>query len=283
MKLTFALICLFSVNSFALSNAQLKRFRDVAVKITNNEQSSGGSGSIVQSDANGSIILTNRHVCGVAVDGGVVVKGDKAYRIVSYKLSPNHDLCLVKIRQNLKVQLVVSQVIPTPPDRSFVSGHPLLLPNIITEGHFSDEMDVQIMTGVRPCTAEEGKEDPMTCMFMGGFPILENYSSQVVSNLIQPGNSGSPVLNAKGELSGVIFAGSGELGFGLIVPHIYVVYFMATESSVKAIIPGTTTNAKKSDSSVTEAKRRCAKATSYPNNKIRDLCRSLKFNDLVVR
>lgn len=275
MKFLFATILLFSINSFALTNAELERFRQVAVKVTNLEANHGGTGSIIRSDRKGSIILTNRHVCGVVEEGGLIIKDKKSYKVKAFKKSPDHDLCLIKISENLGVSLQVSLSKPVAPQKSFVTGHPLLMPNIITEGHFSDEITIQILVDVRECTEEEAKQDPMTCMFVG-FPILESYNAQVTSNLIQPGNSGSAVLNEYGEIAGVVFAGQGQLGFAIIVPHAYVVYFLVSEDMLpyeKPTKKTQTTSAK--EQRMKTIKERCITTTTYPNTKVSSICRSL--------
>jgi hypothetical protein len=64
--------------------------------------------------------------------------------------------------------------------------------------------------------------------------------ARVVSNLIQPGSSGSGVFNQQGELIGVVFAGaSRDFSFGFIVPQEYVLDFVKTAHNLAWVAVGT--------------------------------------------
>jgi hypothetical protein len=52
----------------------------------------------------------------------------------------------------------------------------------------------------------------------------------LVTATISPGSSGSAVYNSDMELSGVVFAGSGDLGYAWTVPYEYVRGFLLKES-----------------------------------------------------
>jgi hypothetical protein len=87
--------------------------------------------------------------------------------------------------------------------------------------------------GMKPCTIDDMK-DPngaLLCFFLGGFPIERTFESQVISATIQAGNSGSAVYNNNGEVAGLVFAGSGDLSYALIVPQEYIENFIRNELS----------------------------------------------------
>lgn len=275
-------ITLFSVSSFAINDTDTSRFRDVSVMITNDSQNHGGTGSIINSNTKGSTILTNKHVCQVVKQGGKVVTPGGVYTVRSYKEYPMHDLCLVKIKENLGQSLKLSRTLPQPADKSYVTGHPLLMPNIVTEGHFSDRVIIQVLMDVRDCTDKEREEDPVGCDFFGK-EVVETFKSQVVSNLIQPGNSGSAVLNSKGELAGVVFAGRGQLGYGLIVPQDFVAFFLTNHEALEWSTPGKTKPTKQTGSDRrSKSQSNCAKTANYPTLKIAKLCGLLK-QDMIYR
>lgn len=207
----------------------VKELKEVTAQISNPAMSSGGSGSVIQADLNGSVILTNQHVCEATEPGWIVTVNGSQSRINKIKFFDKHDLCLVHVSKNFGKTVKLSRRIPNATEKSVVSGHPLMMPQIVTEGHFSDEIEIEVMVDVRACTPEEEKQYGFECMF--GMPVTKLYKSQLTSNLIQPGNSGSAVFNEKGEVAGVIFAGAGEIGFAFIVPAIYVTYFVVNSSS----------------------------------------------------
>lgn len=206
-------------------------YAKTSVMITRSDGRSGGSGVIVSSKRNESKILTNAHVCNVIKYGGIVRSETKKALVKYYQVSTIHDLCLVTVNSNFKINTVMAKDEPKIYDEAIVSGSPHLLPTIVTKGHFSEKQFVNVMTGVRPCTTTE-QMDPelgMLCAMIGGLPIIRQYEAQVVSNTIQPGSSGSAVFNEEGELSGLVFAGNGDFSYGLIVPYSYIANFFDRE------------------------------------------------------
>ena len=202
-----------------------------SVMITRYDGRSGGSGVILSSSKNSSKILTNAHVCEVVAKGGIV-RSDTARGIVkSYKVSEVHDLCLITTNNNFKVNTVVAQETPELYQDAAVVGHPALMPTIVTKGVFSQKELITVVVGSRPCTDEE-KADSRTnviCFFMGAMPLVRTFEAQVVSSTIMPGSSGSPVFNMNGEISGLVFAGSGNFGYAYVVPFEYISNFLEFE------------------------------------------------------
>lgn len=207
------------------------------VMITNLKGNSGGSGSIVETSISESKILTNAHVCvGALKEGGKVRKvNGEEYRVTGYHLSDDHDLCLVTVAADLKHSARLASSPPKPYDEATISGHPSLLPNLLTKGHFSGRMIIEVMVGARKCTARDA-QDPKTgilCVVFGMVPIVKSFESVVASPTIMPGSSGSPVLNSDNEISGVVFAGSMGLSYAFIVPYESVRNFLLKEMKKK--------------------------------------------------
>jgi S1-C subfamily serine protease len=202
-----------------------------SVMITTLNGLSGGSGVIFSSYETYSIILTNKHVCEVIKYGGSVVTNDnQKYFISLYKFSKIHDLCLIQVNNNLKINSKLSITAPKPGEPAYIVGHPNLLPTTITEGHFSGHQTIEVLVGIKPCTSEHlTVPEAILCVFMGGIPDYKAYDSQVVSALIKPGSSGSPVYNSRGEIAGLVFAGSGDIGFAFVVPYEYIDLFLTKE------------------------------------------------------
>lgn len=247
-----------------------------SVMITNMVGNSGGSGVVISSSATESRVLTNHHVCHLAENGALVVSDTVKAMVVSYQVSDYHDLCLIKVNANLGVSTKVATHEPALYSESIVVGHPALYPTVISRGNFAKELIVQVMTGFKPCTEEDLVGDnAMFCIFLGGIPVIKTYEAQLTSSLIMPGSSGSPVFNEAGEVSGLVFAGSGDIGFGLLVPLDYVSYFVNTEvKSLPIQKPNTETTAT-AQTSRSKLKDICT-TNSTSEVKILNLCKFLR-------
>lgn len=234
---------LFAVANSVLANkTPASDIRLTSVKIVNRALNHGGTGIILQSTSTKSTVLTNDHVCKVIKDGGIVrTAGGADYQVTAIVESRVSDLCLASVDADLKYNTEIAPFPPSKYDMSQVSGHPGLMPNIVSTGHFSGRETIQVLTGFRACTKEEEEspETSLACAFFGGLPVLKSYESVLVSSTIMPGSSGSGVYNADGKLSGVVFAGQGGFGYAWTVPYEQVINFLYAEAF---IAPVTTIN-----------------------------------------
>jgi S1-C subfamily serine protease len=207
-----------------------QEYASTSVMITRYDGRTGGTGVIISSKRNQSQVLTNAHVCSLLKNGGIIRSDSTKGVVKSYQVSNIHDLCLITTNTNFHINTVISDNQPEVYDDAIVSGHPHLLPNIVTHGHFSQKEIVNILTGFRRCRINDLFGDNAEyCQHLGVIPIIKSLEAQIVSATIMPGSSGSAVFNAKGELSGLVFAGSGAFGYGMIVPQEYLVSFFETE------------------------------------------------------
>lgn len=213
-----------------ISNEELSR---TSVMVVRADERGGGTGSIISSSPTESLILTNNHVCEAISKGGTVITANgRKHNVTGYRASQLHDLCMISVAANLKVNTATASEAPAPFSDAIVSGHPSLLPNIVTRGHFSERELVNVMTGFRKCTDEDKKRGAeLLCMMLGGIPVISRYEAQIISATIQPGSSGSAVYNSRGEISAVVFAGSGPFAYGITVPFEAVNNFVNKEYS----------------------------------------------------
>lgn len=229
-----ALAVLSYVPAPSLPSLTTNHPQEFTVMITNLTESGGGSGSVVKTSKYESIILTNRHVCEGALKQGGLVKtvSGKKHLVTGYVTATEHDLCAVTVAADLKNTVKVSDKGPEMYDKTIITGHPNLLPNMITTGVFSDRIIISVMMGARKCT-EADRQDPKNaafCAFFGIVPIIQHFEAQVSTATIMPGSSGSAVLNGDGDLVGVAFAGSGRsLSYAFIVPYEAVLQFLNNE------------------------------------------------------
>lgn len=222
---------LIGVASFIQGKKQSNDIRNSSVMITNSRGSSGGTGIILHSHKNDSLILTNAHVCGVVKKGGTVRTANSVYQVNSYIESKLSDLCLVKVLADLGVNTEISKKDPKFYDKAIVSGHPHLMPNVITEGHYSGRRIIDVAIGFRKCTDKdlENPDTGMACVTLGSLPIIRSFESVLVTATIMPGSSGSGVYNQDQDLTSVVFAGSGDLGYAWTVPYEQVRNFLDEE------------------------------------------------------
>lgn len=197
----------------------------VTVKITDLSSMSGGSGVILQSKNDRSFILTNSHVCEVATNGGLIHTNKEKLMVNAMAHYKRHDLCLIRVLKDLGVNTLLAPKEPKIYSEAIISGHPALMPTIITKGHFSGYEIIDVFLGYRECTEEELED--VDCIMYGNKVKVKKFYSQVVSATIIPGSSGSAVYNSNGEISGVVFASkSRELAYAYIVPYAYVSDFI---------------------------------------------------------
>ncbi len=245
-------------NVEVLNPTTTAEFAETSVQILHQSRGGGGSGVIYRSTDKGTTVLTNRHVCVVTTNGGWVLHNDKYYVVDGYKPSKFHDVCFVHIRENLGVNTELAPNAPKRYSAANISGHPNLLPHVRSRGDFSSEEPIQLVVGMKPCTAKdlekmekEGDFDSLLmCIFLGGLPIYETFDSQLVTGLILPGSSGSAVFNDESQIAGLVFASaSRELHYAQVVPLRYVKFFVEQESKnkgwTKPVAPAPKASAKK--------------------------------------
>lgn len=228
--ITIAYVSGFKIGSNTRYPKNIKEYSQTSVMITNFARNSGGTGVVYQSSAGYSKILTNAHVCGVVVNGGLVQSETTTGVVSSYQISENHDLCLITTSTDFGVNTSIAKTAPELFTKASIVGYPALLPTLITEGHWSHKRVVQILYSFKECTEEDWKsKNGLMCLLLGGIPLVKTLEAQVVSATIMPGSSGSAIYNDSGEIAGLVFAGSGQLGYALAVPQEYVRNFIFNE------------------------------------------------------
>ncbi len=172
------------------------------------QEGDSGSGSII--DAQG-YVLTNKHVVKDAYKVYVSLADGSRFEAKVVGIDPENDLAVIKFSPPKNVKLTV---IPYGDSsrlrvgqKLLAIGNPFGLERTLTRG---------IVSGIgRPVSQTERAQDGSS-------------STVVIQNMIQtdasinPGNSGAPLLNARGELIGVntmIYSPSGgSVGIGFAVP-----------------------------------------------------------------
>lgn len=152
----------------------------------------GGTGFQIISPSGKRYTLTNRHICKMGKEL-VVFHSNGSYKTLKVlHISKQHDLCLMEPLQDQRPLKIASNV--DLHERIWLVGHPALRPLTLESGHFAGKVNIQL----RVKCAEEST------------PYLlctQTYFAHYINNIAYGGNSGSPVVNAFGNVVGVLFAG----------------------------------------------------------------------------
>jgi len=135
-----------------------------------------GAGSGIVWDANG-LILTNNHVVGRRTPI-VILQDDREYESKLLARDPDVDLALLSIDASGLTPLQPAPVSPRVGEMVFAFGHPWGQRNTVTRGIVSALVSAQNRRGET-------------------LPVVRSDAP------LAPGNSGGPLVNAKGEVDGI--------------------------------------------------------------------------------
>lgn len=214
-----ALIVLFTALPQFHEQYLLRILSPSVVKITPvDNHYTGGTGFQLETP-DGPRIITNAHVCEVSDNGVVLLHTDKPKKIAKIiKVDEVADLCMIEA-----VGGMPSLKMGSPASRRqevAVLGHPLLQPQTFSKGRVLSEELVEIPVGY--ANAEDKCDEfpqayPKPTFF--GTLCFRGFIGVLISAVIYPGNSGSPVVNIWGNVVGVVFAGNSRNNHGIYVPY----------------------------------------------------------------
>lgn len=182
----------------------------------------GGTGFAIRGPSGKPYLVTNGHVCDVAVDGKVAAKiqGQQRLRILKViEVSETTDLCLVEGIESAKPLPIASNLFAL--RRVHVLGYPRLRPLTYSMGYVVVREEIEISMGdydEKTCKGPSYSRAQVPFMGMLIDLCVRKLEAIDTSAVIYPGNSGSPVFNDRGSVVGVIFAGSNDTNFGAMIP-----------------------------------------------------------------
>lgn len=178
---------------------------------------SGGTGFFVKTAKGQTYVLTNRHICELAIDERLTVhvQGEaRPYSLRVIERSNSADLCLVEAPKHVGGGLVVADSLDLGQIVRIV-GHPKLMPLTQSKGEYVGEEVIDLLFSNGPCPEETDQfhteED------WGGPVCIMSVGAGLTNALALGGNSGSPTVNDLGQVVGVLFAGNPSDNWGLIV------------------------------------------------------------------
>jgi|694.fasta_scaffold94093_3 putative serine protease PepD len=183
----------------------------VSIDVSSSQGSGTGSGFIIRSTANESLVLTNNHVvdgAGGSQDITVTFQDQSQATATIVGTDASYDLAVLRIdRGNLPVATLGDSDDVVVGDATIAIGSPLGLTGTVTSG---------IVSALnRPVTAGDASD-------------VSFISAIQTDAAINPGNSGGPLVNSRGEVIGVnsaiattgssVSGQSGSIGLGFAIP-----------------------------------------------------------------
>jgi len=185
----------------------------------------GGTGFQILAPSGQTYIMTNSHVCEGALtqseDKDSLIVMDDSGNYIRRRVLENSDftdLCLLEGMPGVEgLKLAKSPVMLG--DTGFIVGHPLLRPLSVSEGEVVGLKDVKIAVAQINSPEDEQRcsllKNEIVSLDMDMYGIVKipiklclnvTKAALMTTILIFPGNSGSPMVNAYGEVTGVAFA-----------------------------------------------------------------------------
>lgn len=188
------------------------------VRVLRPDKKSGGTGFVAESPTSGGrYVVTNNHVCGVAVDGHVVLDSPEMARDMRARVIERNaaeDLCLIEAPAGLEPLKLANRPAGLL-DRVYVAGHPRLMPLTVTTGLIR-QMPKMWEIGIGEVGPDEECEDgAKEVSFIFIKVCFRSFYAYEMTAPILPGNSGSPVLNSDGEVVAVVFAGGDSVSLAI--------------------------------------------------------------------
>jgi S1-C subfamily serine protease len=174
----------------------------------------GGTGFSVEAASGEKYIVTNAHVCAPSRDGLVkITNGDKlsTFKEIIY-IDDEHDICLVEGDWRLPA-LSLSET-PEKGDFMYIVGHPGLRALTVSQGEFIGKSSVKMLKDVEDRESCKGEVYELNIfeqlMYQREFACIVKYKTYSTSAVAYGGNSGSPVVDYRGRVMGILFAGNRE-------------------------------------------------------------------------
>lgn len=182
----------------------------------------GGTGFVVKGESAEPVLVTNSHVC----NGQEWVDVNRLWEERQHKLKvlqddSEHDLCIVEAPANVPALSLAPKA--RKGEYAMVFGHPGLKDLVASPGRVSSRMDIEISIPLKDgqCNGKiKEVEQVLGPLLLKQEVCIKTQDALSITNKVEPGNSGSPVLNKWGEVIGVVFAGDGRMNFAVPLEYL---------------------------------------------------------------
>lgn len=243
VTLTILLITIIAATSPFLYRKWLRTYmskRTVEINVYDNKDRllGGGTGFYVKGPSGKTYIMTNRHICSAKEDSKLRIKtssSNNSFKAKIIEISKESDLCLIEsVGKTEGIEVADSLTIG---DTINYTGHPRLQPLTMVSGEAVGYRMISVFSGIVKTQKEEdlcninkdmvvekvavptlssfqlklGIKDPNPMIVK---VCIQNNKALFTTFQIYPGASGSPIVDAFGNLVSVVYAGPGEGGWG---------------------------------------------------------------------
>lgn len=177
-----------------------------------------GTGFFINDSKLGNVLVTNDHICAsmykglpiiVVSDDGELKTGEDFEGIGWVYLAPGMDICIAKLLKQDQTfpALKLSTKKPKIYDPITVTGYDGEKQMLISEGYIYGETKERYYDHVEkisPTTQRPGSAEYYMADEFGSIPIFKEITQLKGTTRVSPGYSGSPVLNVKGEVIGIV-------------------------------------------------------------------------------
>lgn len=251
------LLCLLLVYTPALANKQqseeaLKNVDAVVFEVRDPKKRGGGTGFAMEAVSGKTYVITNSHVCEAIIkmtNGNIVllVHDGKEFTRKILKMSDVSDLCLIEGVEGFRGLKLASSI--EVGETIYTVGHPLLQKRTTTQGKVTKFTNIETLHHViksgnigtdtilnassescdKPKLRVEEfdvKYFPLVSVIKAKVCVLTENKAMITSATIRPGSSGSPVVNKRGKVVGVMFAVNSASSYGSAVNIIQLYKFL---------------------------------------------------------
>ncbi len=186
---------------------------------------SGGTGFQVIAPSGKQYTLTNAHICKKQETLIATTQSGVKTELKVIKIDKNHDLCIAEGIPVLRGLNLASELFKH--EKVYLIGHPGLRPLTLQSGRYVDNYNIKLRTR---CELDliGTKRNVETFFGLKYVFCTKSFKTQHINVIAYGGNSGSPVVDVKGDVIGVLFAGSPSQNTSTYtVPLAYVHLFLA--------------------------------------------------------
>lgn len=233
LKIAFLFLISFNViPSFALDIAELKRavvkLRSEYKNAKGQEVGGAATGFFIRDKYQNIVIATVAHYCISKFEDGAKLTTDDGRVLTISRINILTDLCILKIDKNYTLDVILN--IKTDysdmnnESEIIVAGYPLAGPFKITEG--KAVQFVQWEDRFCSLKAAEKCKNTKYCKPGQKNDCIKINAALEISAEALPGNSGSPVMDQKFNVVGIVFAADNRNKNGLITPASFIIQLL---------------------------------------------------------